>query len=136
MRRNCKNINFLVGTIRFLLVFCVLVLCLFVMDGVHCIIFVMSLFVFRLLLRLFVHFLAETKPKNIFTSYHKTSLATASCATVRRPMSGYDSDGDQQTYPEPKPDYTDDDFEVETVKKSPKKKGPAFCADTFCARVF
>ena len=42
-------------------------------------------------------------------------------STVRRPVTGYDSDN--QTFPEPKPDYTDDDFEVETVKKSPKKKG-------------
>lgn len=41
---------------------------------------------------------------------------------VRRPITGYGSDADNQSYPEPKPDYTDDDFEVEP-KKSPKKKG-------------
>lgn len=37
---------------------------------------------------------------------------------------GYTYCDDPLEFPEPKPDYTDDDFEVEhSPKKSPKKKG-------------
>ncbi|XP_052241692.1 bromodomain and WD repeat-containing protein 3-like isoform X2 [Dreissena polymorpha] len=42
---------------------------------------------------------------------------------VRRHADYRFSDGENPDFPDPKPDYTDDDFEVEPKRNSPKKKG-------------
>ncbi|XP_052810053.1 PH-interacting protein-like isoform X2 [Mya arenaria] len=45
--------------------------------------------------------------------------------SVRRPVGYLFSDGENHDFPEPKPDYTDDDFEIDLEpKRSPKKKAP------------
>ena len=49
------------------------------------------------------------------------SLIFSEVKPVRKGF-GYESDIDNQDFPDPKPDYSDDDFEVNYAKTSQRKK--------------
>ena len=58
-----------------------------------------------------------------------TTASVLCCVADRRtakPTRYADSDPEVQGFPEPKPDYSDDDFELPLKKASPKKKGDSF----------